>query len=134
MNRLFLHFAKRTDCFSSDCNTIQLHLLQSEHINKEKFYYYHLQMKLLEGNIFTPVCQSFCSQGMYTILDTHPWTNLPGHTPPLGLMAYSHCWTWIRTRTWIPVLCRNFTLVRIQTLIPCSLFTKILMPLANPGE
>ena len=55
------------------------------------------------------------SQGMYQ-----------GETPESGyvserdprvrvcVMAYSHCQIWTR----IPVLCRNFTLVQIQTLIP----------------
>ena len=40
--------------------------------------------------------------------------------PPSGPMAYFHCWTRIRirTRTPIPVLCRIFSLVQIQTLIP----------------
>ena len=33
------------------CNPISLH------------YLYHLQTKLREGNVFTPVCQSFCLWG-----------------------------------------------------------------------
>ena len=32
-----------------------------------------------EGYVFTHVCQSFCSQGVYTPLGRHPWTD----TPPL---------------------------------------------------
>ena len=35
---------------------------------------YHLQMKLWKGNVFTSVCQSFCSRGG----GVHP----PGRHPP----------------------------------------------------
>ena len=36
-------------------------------IFKLTYYYYLLQTKLWKGNVFTPVCQSFCSQwGVYT--------------------------------------------------------------------
>ena len=53
------------------------------------YYYYRPQMKLREGNVFTPVCQSFCSQGglpkcmlEYTPRET-PWgRHPPGQTPP----------------------------------------------------
>ena len=42
--------------------------------------YYHPQTKLRKGYVFTPVCQSFCSQGGST------WAHLPPpgqvHTPP----------------------------------------------------
>ena len=51
--------------------------------------YYHLQMKLWKGNVFTPVCQSFCSQGVctvhariYTPLSRPPRQTPPGQTPP----------------------------------------------------
>ena len=60
---------------------------------------YHLQTKLRKGNVFTPVCQSFCSQGgvsasvhagIHTPIpgQTSPWADtpqadtLPGKTPP----------------------------------------------------
>ena len=58
---------------------------------------YCLQMKLREGNVFTPVCDSFCSQGVSLWVwawcgrhppgpesDTprhNPWTQIPRHTP-----------------------------------------------------
>ena len=62
-------------------------------------FYYRPQTKLRKGNVFTPVCQSFCSGGgclpsaywVYTPLGRHPtwadtpWadTTLEAHTPLL---------------------------------------------------
>ena len=68
------------------------------------YSYYRPQTKLRKGNVFTPVCQSFCSQGgvcLSACWDTHPlgrypqgpqadtswvdtpWQTLqPGETPP----------------------------------------------------
>ena len=40
------------------------------------WYYYRPQTKLREDNVFTPVCQSFCSQG--------GWCTPPRQTPPTG--------------------------------------------------
>ena len=37
--------------------------------------------KLLEGNIFTPVCQSFCSQGGWGVCLSVCWDSRPPHTP-----------------------------------------------------
>ena len=51
---------------------------------------YRPQTKLLKGNVFTPVCQSFCSQGGEGACPSACWdTSLPGQTPlikhtPLG--------------------------------------------------
>ena len=55
-------------------------------------YFYHPQMKFQKGTVFTPVCQSFCSQGGHVCLsacwDTHPLgrhplgRHPPGYTPP----------------------------------------------------
>ena len=45
-------------------------------------------MKLRQGNVFTPVCQSFCSQGsmhppgMNVPRGMHPLARTPRHTPP----------------------------------------------------
>ena len=51
--------------------------------------YYRPQTKLRKGNVFTPVCQSFCSQGVGVCLnacwDTAPWADTP--TP-----LRSACW------------------------------------------
>ena len=44
-------------------------------------YLYHLQTKLQKGNVFTPVCQSFCSEGMSSSLHVGIH-NPPGQTPP----------------------------------------------------
>ena len=35
--------------------------------------YYHPQTKLQKGNVFTPVCQLFCSQGGACVVDEHAW-------------------------------------------------------------
>ena len=46
--------------------------------------YYHSQMKLCKGNVFTPVCQSFCSRGL-GVEGCLPQCMLgytPSHTPP----------------------------------------------------
>ena len=46
-------------------------------------YIYHPQTRLWKGNVFTPVCQSFCSQGgvcLSACWDTHTHTHT--HTPP----------------------------------------------------
>ena len=50
-------------------------------------YYYHPQMKLRKGNVFTPVCQSFCSQGRCTPPGTPPpWQTQPHwEDTPLGI-------------------------------------------------
>ena len=52
-------------------------------------YFYRPQTKLRKGNVFTPVCQSFCSRGVAAsvhawILGRHPpgQTHTPGQTPP----------------------------------------------------
>ena len=53
------------------------------------------QTKLRKGNVFTPVCQSFCSRGggevsVLVHAGIHPqgrhppWTDTPWQTPPLG--------------------------------------------------
>ena len=55
-------------------------------------YHYRPQTKLRKGNVFTPVCQSFCSQGGLpsAYWDTPPWVDTPwadtspGQTPLLG--------------------------------------------------
>ena len=39
------------------------------------------QMKLLKGNVFTPVCQWFCSQGVYILACTGADTPLGRHHP-----------------------------------------------------
>ena len=42
-------------------------------------------MQLWQGNIFTGVCQSFCSQGMCVCVSQHALGQTPpGQTPPLG--------------------------------------------------
>ena len=43
--------------------------------------YYRPQTKLRKGNVFTPVCQSFCSQGRVSA-PVHAGIHLPGQTPP----------------------------------------------------
>ena len=45
--------------------------------------------EVCEGYVFTPVCQSFCSQGVsasvYAGIHTPPWADTPsGQTPPMG--------------------------------------------------
>ena len=60
-------------------------LLSCNHMIKiliQKYTRYRPQTKLRKGNVFTPVCQSFCSQGVYpsACWDMPP----PGQTPPLG--------------------------------------------------
>ena len=51
------------------------------HVIAQVTYFYHLQMKLQEGNVFTPVCVSVHKVGIYPIAcwDTHP---LCRHNPP----------------------------------------------------
>ena len=47
-------------------------------------------MKLWKGNVFTPVCQSFCSQGgvsQHALGQTPPWAETPGQTPPVSQHA-----------------------------------------------
>ena len=60
---------------------------------------YRPQTKLQKGNVFTPVCQSFCSQGevcLSAYWDSHPLP--PGQTPPCPVHAGIHtplpsaCW------------------------------------------
>ena len=57
--------------------------------------FYRLQMKLREGNVFTPVCQSFCSQGLSGGGVYTPWTPPPhygqqtGGTHPTGMFSCS---------------------------------------------
>ena len=47
---------------------------------ENKVHNYHLQMKLLKGNVFTSMCQEFCPQGeVYLPWQTPPW---PDTTPP----------------------------------------------------
>ena len=49
-------------------------------------HYYHPQTNLWKGNVFTPVCQSFCSQGRVSaqggVYPSMHWTDPPGQTPP----------------------------------------------------
>ena len=47
-------------------------------------FYYRPQTKLRKGNVFTPVCQSFCSWGCLpsACWDTPPWQTPPGRHPP----------------------------------------------------
>ena len=47
-------------------------------ININLIYHYRPQMKLWEGNMFTPVCQLFCSQGDGVSMTETP----PGQRPP----------------------------------------------------
>ena len=54
------------------------------------FDFYHPQMKLWEGNVFTPVCQSFCSQGGQQVHhpgQVPPWAGIPPEqvTPWAGI-------------------------------------------------
>ena len=66
-------------------------------------HFYRPQTKLRKGNVFTPVCQSFCSHGggglpqcmlEYTPLGRHPPADTPRQTHPLGRHAPlpSACW------------------------------------------
>ena len=48
---------------------------------------YRLQTKLRKGNVFTPICQSFCSQegvsaSVHAGIHTPPGQTSPGQTPP----------------------------------------------------
>ena len=49
---------------------------------------YRPQTKLQKGNVFTAVCQSFCSHGEgvcpSACWDTLPWADTPGQTPHPG--------------------------------------------------
>ena len=49
-------------------------------------YFYSPQKKLWKGNVFTPVCQSVCSQEgclpQCMLGYTHPQADTPGQTPP----------------------------------------------------
>ena len=82
--------------------------------------------KLRQGNVFTPVCHSVHRGG---VCHTHPGqTPLPSvcwDTPPCPVHAGIHppCTVHAGIRS---------TSGRYAS--HCSLFTKILMPLANPGE
>ena len=49
---------------------------------KEDIFHYRMQEKLRKGNAFTPVCQSFCPQMVYTPLGIPPDRHLPRQTPP----------------------------------------------------
>ena len=50
----------------------------------DSFHLYRPQTKLREGNVFTPVCRSFCSQGRYPQADTH----LGRHPPVQCMLGY----------------------------------------------
>ena len=55
---------------------------------------YRPQMKLRKGNVYTPVCQSFCSRGQ-CLLYHRPWADTPsrhptGQTPPCPVHAVLH--------------------------------------------
>ena len=73
-----------TACSPNHCNNIQQHISQQQHTHTH--FFYRSQTKLRKGNVFTPVCQSFCSQGGvcpsailgYTPPSRHP----PGQTSP----------------------------------------------------
>ena len=52
-----------------------------------KIFFYRPQTKLRKGNVFTPVCQSFCSQGG-CLCPSACWDTPPGQTPP---PADSYC-------------------------------------------
>ena len=45
-------------------------------------YLYRLQRSCGQGNIFTPVCHSFCSQGGGCLSACWDTTHTPGSTPP----------------------------------------------------
>ena len=56
-------------------------------VEKTFIFYYHPQRRFRQGNVFTPVCESFCSQGG-CLPHTHPhpeqtppWADTPGQTP-----------------------------------------------------
>ena len=56
--------------------------LMTKFLNRTKCSYYRPQTKLRKGNVFTPVCQSFCSQGV--CIPACTGHTLPGQTLPLG--------------------------------------------------
>ena len=49
--------------------------------------------EVCEGYVFTPVCQSFCSQGGSTWAGT-PWAG----TPPAGTLLGNACWDTVNKR------------------------------------
>ena len=64
-------------------------------------YFYRPQTKLRKGNVFTPVCQSFCSRGRvypsmhlgrYPPRETSPARCMLGytHTPAQCMLGYTH--------------------------------------------
>ena len=55
------------------------HVIHPNGNNVSTKHFYRPQMKLRKGNVFTPVCQSFCLQGRGCL----PQCML-GYTPPLG--------------------------------------------------
>ena len=61
--------------------------------NSAKYYainnYYHPQMKLWKGNVFTPVCQSFCSQGC--VYPSMHWGRHPSVQCMLGYTPLAQC-------------------------------------------
>ena len=50
--------------------------------------------KLRQGNVFTGVCQSFCSQCSQggSVWQTPPWADIPRQTPPFRHPLPSACW------------------------------------------
>ena len=66
-----------------------------------RYHFYSPQTKLRKGNVFAPVCQSFCSQGGVCLSackdfppSRHPWETPPPSRHPTGrppLPADGHC-------------------------------------------
>ena len=55
--------------------------------------FYRPQTKLRKGNVFTPVCQSFCSQGVSASVHAgiHPRADGPGQTSPGQTPPHAQC-------------------------------------------
>ena len=82
--------------------------------NYFKFHCYCPQIKLRKGNVFTPVCQSFCSRG-----GCLPQCML-GYTPPADTPLGRH-----------PPPSRRLLLRTVRILLECILATKLLKLLAD---
>ena len=112
-----LHFVTEQNSFASlnisrvvNSGQLQCILMVHETFRETKCHlsFYRPQMKLRKGTVFTPVCQSFCSQRgggvcLSACWDTHPWADsLPSACwdthPPCPVHAGIHtplpsaCW------------------------------------------
>ena len=89
------HKAGRVNlCF--EVNRIVEGLMCCRHFSLSRIYL-PPATKLWQGNVFTPVCQSFCSQGRGSLSGRPPIQRPPGQKPPWTETPPGHRPPWTET-------------------------------------